>query len=90
MRAGDTPLIDSARNGRATDVAALLADGADVNEPKTNGSGATPLYIACQEGHAEVVTTLIAPADGVQVAVRDVRPRSRVPRTLKVELLPLQ
>ena len=26
------PLIDAARHGRAADVAALLADGADVNE----------------------------------------------------------
>jgi ankyrin repeat protein len=60
MREGDTALIDAVRHGRAADVAALLADGADVNEPKTDGSGATALYIACQEGHTEVVTTLLA------------------------------
>ena len=59
MREGDTPLIDAARHGRAADVVALLADGADVNEPKTDGSGATALFIASQEGHTEVVTILI-------------------------------
>ena len=60
MREGDTPLIDAARHGRAGDVAALLADGADVNEPKTDGSGATALYIACQHRHTEVVAKLLA------------------------------
>ena len=39
---GDTPLIDAARHGRAADVAALLADGADVNEPKTDLETLTP------------------------------------------------
>ena len=39
---------------------ALLADGADVNEPMTGGSGATALFVACGQGHAEVVTTLLA------------------------------
>ena len=43
MLAGDTPLIDAARRGRAANVATLLADGAvfgdDVNESMTNGSG---------------------------------------------------
>ena len=46
MRAGDTALIDAARHGRAADVAALLADGADVNEPKTSGDGVTALWVA--------------------------------------------
>ena len=50
MRAGDTPLIDAARHGRAADVAALLADGADVNEPKTRAPGRRRIY-ASQEGH---------------------------------------
>ena len=53
MRAGDTPLIDAARHGRAADVVALLF--ADVNEPKTDGSGFSALFIACQKGHSEVV-----------------------------------
>ena len=59
MLQGDTPLIDAARHGRAAGVAALLADGADVNEPKTDGSGATALYVACQEGHTEIATELL-------------------------------
>ena len=46
MREGDTPLVDAARHGRAADVAALLADGADVNEPMTNGSGVTALHLS--------------------------------------------
>ena len=49
MREGDTPLIDAARHGRAADVVALLADGADVNE--RNQKGANSLYVACHEGH---------------------------------------
>ena len=40
MREGDTPLTDAARHGRAADVAALLAGGADVNEPKPSGVAA--------------------------------------------------
>ena len=58
--AHDTPLIDAVRHDRVADVAALLAGGADVNEPKTDGGGATALMVACQYGHTEVVTTLIA------------------------------
>ena len=60
MREGDTPLIHAARHDRTADVVALLADGADVNETKTDGTGCTALWIACQEGHAEVITTLLA------------------------------
>ncbi len=51
MHEGDTPLIDAARHGRVADVAALLAGGADVNEPKTNGEGDTALHVACAYGH---------------------------------------
>ena len=58
MREGDTPLIDAARHGRAADVVALLADGADVNE--RNQKGANSLYVACHEGHTEVVKKLLA------------------------------
>ena len=50
MREGDTPLIDAARHGRAADVVALLAGGADVNERKSTGLCSTPLIIACQMG----------------------------------------
>ena len=57
MRAGDR-LFDAARRGRAADVAALLADGADVNEPKEYGM--TALYIACVHGFTDIVTALLA------------------------------
>ena len=60
MRAGDTPLIEAVRHGRTADVAAQVADGADVNEPTTDGSGYTALMIASQEGHTEVVAMLLA------------------------------
>ncbi len=59
MREGDTPLIDAARHGRADDVAALLSDGADVNETMANGSGRTALWPACMNGHAAIVTILV-------------------------------
>ena len=42
----------------------LKADGVDVN--KAREDGATPLYIAAQEGHASVVELLLK-ADGVDV-----------------------
>lgn len=59
MRMGDTPLVEAARNGDASQCAELLARGADANQPKSDGSGATPLHVACQEGHAAVVTQLL-------------------------------
>ena len=40
----ETPLIDACRHERVDAVAVFLESGADVNEPKTDGSGATPLY----------------------------------------------
>ena len=76
----DTPLIDVARHGCAVDVAhhgcavdvaALLGGGADVKEPKTDGSGATSLYIACQEGHAEMATVLLGAGAAVDKADND-------------------
>ena len=62
---GDTPLIDAARHGRADDVTSLLADGADVNELATDGSGRTALILAITSSRpritkAEIVTTLLA------------------------------
>ena len=50
----------AAHNGRAADVAALLADGADVNEKTTEGSDYTALHFACMKGHIDIVTTLLA------------------------------
>ena len=49
---GDTPLIDSARRGRTADVAALLAGGADVNEPNSK-AGAGGVRDAAH-GHARL------------------------------------
>ena len=60
MLAGDTPLIDAARHGRVGDVVTLLADGADVNKPASDGSGWTALLLACARGHTNVVKTLLA------------------------------
>ena len=56
----DTPLVDAAAYGRAADVVALLADGANVNEPMADGFGYTALHFASQAGQTEVVTTLLA------------------------------
>ena len=67
----NTPLINAVRQGRADIVAALIADGHDVNElcgpGRRHGRGVTALYVACRTGHrywpsvvAEVVTVLLA------------------------------
>ena len=66
MRAGDTPLIDAARHSRTANIAALLTNSADVNEPKTNGM--TALFIACQEGHTQLAGAG-APRDEAAVAL---------------------
>ena len=58
--AGDLPLVHAALDGRTADVAALLADGADVNEVMGADTGGTALLVACAAGHAEVVKTLLA------------------------------
>ena len=51
VRAGDTPLIHAVRREHVGVVAAMLAEGDyDVNEPMTNGNGATPLFLACEKG----------------------------------------
>ena len=54
------PLTSAAVCGDMAEVAALIADGADVNEPMTDEDGGTPLLLAVYKGHAEVVTTLLA------------------------------
>jgi ankyrin repeat protein len=73
MREGDTPLIDAARRDRAAKVATLLADGAGVDEPKTDGSGKTALFAACKRGHIEVVTILIDAGANVNQGKNDGR-----------------
>ena len=45
LNLGDTPLIHAVRHGHVGVVAAMLAEGGyGVDEPMTNGNGATPLY----------------------------------------------
>ena len=75
MLASDTPLIDAVRSGRVADVLALLADGADVNEPQTDG--VTALYIASQEGHAEIATELLFANADVDQAITEGDTRRR-------------
>ena len=53
--------------GDATDIAALIADGADVNE--RNSDGDTPLIVACEHGLTEVVAVLLAANASVDLAV---------------------
>ena len=54
-----TPFSRRCRAGRrAADVTALIAGGADGNA--MDAASATPLLIACCNGHAEVVKTLLA------------------------------
>ena len=67
-------MIAAARRGSATEVAALLAGGADVNE-LTHGTGMTALHIACNYGHIDVVTILIAAdADVNQASINGATP----------------
>ena len=70
MREYDTPPIDAARHGHAVDVAALLGGDADadVEEPKPDGSGATPLIVACQEGYTKVAIVLLSAGAAVDKA----------------------
>ena len=60
----DSPLISAARHGLVRDVEDLLAYGRDANQAHR---GTTPLYIACQEGHGDVVTTLLVVAANADV-----------------------
>ncbi|MDF1655227.1 MAG: ankyrin repeat domain-containing protein [Coxiellaceae bacterium] len=52
-------LYDAARDGNVEAVNTFIADGVDVNQVGSR-TGATPLYIAAQEGHADVVGQLLA------------------------------
>ena len=55
---GKAPLHVAAEHGRVGEVAVLLADGANVDEPTMDGYGATALWFACRHGHNEVVVLL--------------------------------
>ena len=51
---GDTPLTWAARLGNAEAVGWLIGRGAGVDS-STTAAGATPLCIACHQGHVECV-----------------------------------
>ena len=55
-----TALQMSARRGHAAIVSLLLAAKADVDEGTPN-HGATPLYLACQEGHTDRLAVAVCP-----------------------------
>ena len=67
----DTPLVALVRRGRTTDVASLLAGGADANEPSTDGTGATALLVASEKGHTKIVKKLLAAKADVNRAAND-------------------
>jgi ankyrin repeat protein len=48
----------------------LLSKGADVNQPRT-GIGSTALHIASQEGHSQVVETLLEHGANANLAFSD-------------------
>ena len=62
-------IIDAVWHGRADEVAALLAGGADANERKTDCGGTTPLIAACQQNHTEIAAALIAAGAKVNQAL---------------------
>ena len=64
VAAGDTPLTHAVRHGHVDVVAVMLANGTyDVNEPMTNGVDATALYVACENGVADVFESCVIPHD---------------------------
>ena len=58
--AAGSPLVQAARAGRADEVAALLADGADAN---IRDGGWAPIILATVKGHTDVVRALVAASD---------------------------
>ena len=71
LRPGDTPLIDAVRHGRRQEVAALLGASADVNELKTDGTGISPLFIACSKGDVGIIRLLLAAGAAVNHTDKD-------------------
>jgi hypothetical protein len=62
---GKAPLHVAAYHGRVEEVAVLLAAGANVDE---DVNGDTPLLIACEQGHDEVVLRMITAKASVNLA----------------------
>ena len=50
--------------GHAQVVTMLLAANVDVDQEVKNDEDVTSLFLACQEGHTDVVTTLLAAGIG--------------------------
>jgi len=65
----DKLLMKASVRGNTAGVLSLLADGADVNT--TVRGGWTPLYIASQNGYAEIVEALLAKGAGVDIQMID-------------------
>jgi GNAT superfamily N-acetyltransferase len=56
---GRTLLYNAARDNNLAKVEELVDAGADINKATTN-IGATPLFIACQQGHINIVKILLS------------------------------
>ena len=52
-------LIDACRHGYRELVAALIAEGVDVDAPR-NGNGVSPLLVACLYGNSEIASMLLS------------------------------
>ena len=65
---GDHPLINAAGRGDLSQVKALLAAKADVNDDA--GHGITALIVASQNGHQKIVQTLLAAKANVNTKTR--------------------
>lgn len=61
-------LWEAARDGEIEKIKLLIADGANVNEKSWNNT--TPLNIAIQQNHKEVVELLINNGANVNIAIK--------------------
>ena len=66
---GDHPLINAAGRGDLSQVKALLAAKADVNDDA--GRGITALMVASQNGHREIVQALLVAKANVNIKTRN-------------------
>jgi len=69
-------LYNAADNGRASEVSSLLRDHPEIRVNWTNDFGWTPLHIASDNGHVEVVKLLLAHPD-IDVNMEDSNARLR-------------
>jgi len=79
-RPNDNELSNVCFNGKVEEVRALLAAGANVNA--TEGNDVTPMYMASQQGHADLVKLLLAAGANVNAACIDgTTPLLQAPKT---------